>query len=192
MVPRSPTRGYVSAFITKIHPNASIDLDEKHFAMIGKVAAAWSLLEYALDRAINHLSASDDERGYCVTSQILSASNKMKALISLIELRPIDKNTLAQLHKIQQEIYRLIDQRNRYIHDVWIKDKETGQHFRHQLVTKEGQLLLDNIPVDYTAAEKLVKAITKLRLDFIYLWMRLPSDGSYPTTSILLQPDLRI
>jgi hypothetical protein len=40
MATRSPKPGYGGAFIGKIHPNASIDLDEKHLAAIGRVAAS--------------------------------------------------------------------------------------------------------------------------------------------------------
>jgi hypothetical protein len=192
MATRSPKPGYGSAFIGKIHPNASIDLDEKHLAAIGRVAASWSLLEYAIDRAICHLSAMGNEEGYCVTSQIISSTYKMKVFMSLAEFRGLlDKDKLRQANKLQNEMYRLVDERNRAVHDVWFKDSITGQHFRHQMVSKSGSLMLDNIPVDLAKIEELIALITKLRKDFVNFWMWLPNKPSspsmFPSTSILLQ-----
>ena len=187
-MPHKPAKpGYEGAFISRLHPHASIDLDQEYFAMIGKVAAAWSLLEYAIDRAINHLASFSEENGYCVTSQIMSASNKMKALIALTDRHSFEKKKVAKLNEFQQAIYRLIDRRNRFVHDVWIKDGKSNDHFRHQLITKEGKLMLDNVPVDSAGAERLVQEITELRRSFVQFWMRMPSEGMFPTTSILLQ-----
>jgi hypothetical protein len=189
MAPRPPKQGYGGGtFISKLHPNASIELDEKHFAAIGRVAASWSLLEYAIDFAVNHLSVMGAEAGYCVTSQILSATYKFNAFMALIDLHQMSKEKLAEAREFQQRIYNLIEHRNRVVHDLWIVDALTGQHFRHQMVNKKtGSLMLDNIPVDLTKIEKLISDITKLRLDFVNFWMRLPSGGMFPSTSILLQ-----
>jgi hypothetical protein len=187
-MPRQPPKpGYESAFISRLHPNASIKLDEKHFAAIGRVAAAWSLLEYAIDRAITHLSAASEERGYCVTSQIFGASNKIKAFTALLELHQFEKKKIAKANEIQQRVFYLSDKRNRFVHDVWIRDAKSADHFRHQMINKQGKLMLENVPVDLTEADKLTSDITTLRLAFVNFWMRLPSGGMFPTTSILLQ-----
>lgn len=125
--------------------------------------------------------------GHCVTSQILGASNKIKALIALLEVYPTEAAKLTRVRKIQQEIYPLLDLRNRVVHDVWFKDEKTGSHFRHQLVDKQGKVMLENVPVDFDEIDRIVQGVTALRKKFVTLWINLPWRGTYPTTSILLQ-----
>jgi hypothetical protein len=54
---------------------------------IGLVAAGWARFEYLTNKLIWRLANVDITVGACITAQILSPSNRLKALVALVRLR---------------------------------------------------------------------------------------------------------
>jgi hypothetical protein len=171
--------------------NMKIDLDEKHYAAIGRVAASWALLEHAIDFSIVCLVSGHKDDGFCITSQVIGAANKMKALIALLRRNNFDK-AADKIDLMMKKLYNLSDRRNRIVHDVGTRHEKTGAHFRYEIYDKiQGAALQQNIPVDLIEIDKLVADIHKRRKEFVTFWMNIPNrpgdPGSFPSTSILLQ-----
>jgi hypothetical protein len=62
------------------------ELPNSHFAAIGKVVDAWATLEFFINKSIWELMNVEQKTGACVTAQIGSIQQRMKALTSLIAL----------------------------------------------------------------------------------------------------------
>jgi hypothetical protein len=100
--------------------------DDPHFTALGRIATAWALFENTLDGAIWTLAEINDERGACITSQLMSILPRLKAYMALAQLRGItDRDLVARLHKYIGETEPITQKRNRAIHDAWVVGKQT-------------------------------------------------------------------
>jgi hypothetical protein len=105
----------------------NIPIPDHHYTAIGKVADAWSDLEFEIDRLIWHLLETNQALGACVTSQMVSVHPRLTALGSLVRLWEVGKPLLDELATLDGTARGLSDRRNRMIHDkrmIWWKTKE--------------------------------------------------------------------
>jgi hypothetical protein len=61
--------------------------DDPIYALIGRVASTWSHLEHILDEIIWDLVGIEASRVACITGQIIGATNRYRAITSLIKQR---------------------------------------------------------------------------------------------------------
>ncbi|WP_372785807.1 hypothetical protein [Phenylobacterium sp.] len=116
-------------------------LPADHLAAIGRIANAWAYLEFAIDNTTWQLAGVPDMVGACMTAQMFSIQPKMRALISLAELRGISAATLSRLRKFNGDrIGGLQEARNRSVHDTRVMHTRTGKVTRLQ-VTAHGPLV---------------------------------------------------
>jgi hypothetical protein len=92
-------------------------ISNEHYAAIGRAADKWSDFEFEIDRTIWNLLRVKHPLGACVTAQLYSALNKMRALIALVNLYELDDSIPKDLNKLSAKIGPLIEKRNRTIHD---------------------------------------------------------------------------
>ena len=96
-------------------------LDHQVYALVGRVAASWSHLEHTLDLIIWSLAGIEAEKGACITSQMLGATNRYKTIISLLKQRKT--RAFAQLASdadaLMRKSYDGQEERNRIVHDAW-------------------------------------------------------------------------
>lgn len=89
-------------------------------ARVGRVSAGWARFEYLLNEIIWHLANVEFDAGACITSQIVSPSNRMRAVISLARLRGGDDRLIADLNKFSVKADGIARERNRIVHDPWL------------------------------------------------------------------------
>jgi len=116
---------------------------DPHYEAIGRVASAWSFFDFHINRLIWHLSSIDDERGACVTSNMVSTPSRVNSLTALLELeceihaepklhdgRFRQDSLLALTKKLRdmarKRIHPHSQERNRIVHDTWMYGKTTG------------------------------------------------------------------
>jgi hypothetical protein len=93
---------------------------EKHYAAIGRVAAAWAEFEYITDVLSVRLARAPENEGACLTAQIAGSARKLDAYISLARERGASKKTIKDLCDFAKDTTGLQEQRNRIVHDQWM------------------------------------------------------------------------
>ena len=56
--------------------------DDPTYTAIGRMACAWAILEFDVERAIWELAGTQQNLGACITAQIFSAGSLFKAYIA--------------------------------------------------------------------------------------------------------------
>ncbi len=102
------------------------------YSLIGRVASAWAHLEHTLDLIIWDLIGVEAERVACVTAQLMGATNRYRAIESLLAQRKKPKfdNAREQITKLKQRTYDPQEDRNRIIHDPWYLFDAKAAQFR--------------------------------------------------------------
>ncbi len=114
-----------------------IPIPDDHYVAIGKVADAWSDLEFEIDRLIWYLLQTNQALGACVTAQMISIHPRLTALGSLVRLWQVSQPLLDELASLDGTARGLSETRNRMIHDkrmIWWKTKEV---VRFQVTAKK-------------------------------------------------------
>jgi hypothetical protein len=138
-------------------------LTEKHYSMIGRVAAEWSYFEALLDQWCIAFAKVDRHAGVCLTSQALGL-RKLDAFMALAKQRGIDGRTATDLNKFRKRAKGLSEQRNRAVHDPWCLDNPEKPIRRE--ATARGELRYEELLVPTTELEALTANIVKLSRDF--------------------------
>lgn len=94
-------------------------LSNIHYAMIGRVAAAWARFEVTVDLWLIDFADLSTEVGICFTGQFVGPRARMDAFIAMVRHLGADKEWTKQLAKLANEAEAMARQRNRAVHDVW-------------------------------------------------------------------------
>jgi hypothetical protein len=97
------------------------------YEAIGRVAANWSVVEFALETILARLACAPDYPALALTND-LSMDNRLTAMRNLVEIHRINYSNaliaeewLAALDTIRPEISKAKDRRNKVIHLVWMR-----------------------------------------------------------------------
>jgi hypothetical protein len=82
-----------------------VSIPDSHYAAIGKVADAWSLLR------------TNQALGACVTAQMIGAPPRLRAVRALVALLRLSAPIAKELASLDGSILSLGEQRNRAMHD---------------------------------------------------------------------------
>jgi hypothetical protein len=108
---------------------------DEYLAAMGRVSAAWALLDHHLDMAICQLALTPQFLGICVTSQIQSTPAKLNALGGLMRAHGMSDDRTAWLDSFQQKTYGLARKRNRAVHDAIMIGYDTRAVYRLTAIT---------------------------------------------------------
>ena len=113
---------------------------DSHYQAIGKLASNWAAFEAILTSAIWQIGGIEDAIGACITPQIPSYEGKMKALVSILEVRGGFRKVIDDVNKFHKSIRPLATFRNRVVHDPAYFDPATG-------VPQRLEITADKMPV---------------------------------------------
>lgn len=156
---------------TRIEGGVTFDLDEPHYAAIGRVANEWAHFEFTVDRLIWALMRADDKKNLaaCVTSQLPSIVRRFDALAALVAEYPESDDALTKkINRLAERANKVAKMRNRIVHDSWAKSLATGEHVRLQ-VTADKKLDFTHKPVATKEVWRRSEEIRDLRKDFAAL-----------------------
>src|SRR5206468_2626908 len=105
-------------------------IPDQYFAEIGRIAAAWAMLDFQLDVALREGALEPQLLEACISAQILSTPNRLRALGSLLRLHGIREHRIEFLNKFEQRTHAVGIKRNRAIHDAIIVGHETARVYR--------------------------------------------------------------
>lgn len=144
-------------------------ITDEHLAVIGRIANAWSAMEFTVDETSWRLAKVPAMIGACMTAQMLAMGAKMRALIALCELRGISEDTLKKLRQFNgNKIAPLQERRNRTVHDYRLRNNATGEAVRLQ-ITAQGPLVFDFHPEPTKDLEETRRKIEAALREFILL-----------------------
>jgi hypothetical protein len=155
---------------------------DPHYEAIGRVASAWAFFDFHVSQQIWWLAAVDDERGACLTSNMMSINMRMNTLLALIELearfhkepnlhdkRPAQDTLPAFLKELNalnnKQVAPLSKERNRIVHDTWMYGKKTG-HIAQIRATADKRLDYRFTPASIEDINKAHRKILRLDQDF--------------------------
>jgi hypothetical protein len=141
------------------------NISDDHYSAIGRVAASWAALEAMVCSAIWQIGEIQDDIGACMTSQIFTFDGKIKALLSILEVRGGLNKTISQINKFHEAARDVATFRNRTLHDPWVHDLNTNTPHRLQ-ITADKKPIMEYKP-EHTEnllekAEKTAKLIERL------------------------------
>jgi hypothetical protein len=141
-----------------ILPMGMIDAGHPAFALSGRVADAWAMFEFHIDRTIWGLAAVNDGAGACVTAQFVGVYGRLRALQAVVELAGGGKELRDDLASIAGRSEPLAEERNRIVHDPWMINvtKHTAGKMR---ITAKKTLHFAYVPVTLPEVQTLLDKI---------------------------------
>jgi hypothetical protein len=104
--------------------------DHPIYSLVGRVASEWAHLEHSLDRIAWTLLGVISPRGAAVTSSLMGAAPRYKAILAQLEHRkhkdPQFEQYISKVTKLMQKTFDASESRNRIIHDPWYLDQKQG------------------------------------------------------------------
>src|SRR5579862_1174908 len=94
-------------------PDLLAAIPETYLAAMGRVSAAWAVLDLQLDFAIAIAAQTSQPLVVCITSQIFSTPSKLNALGALLRAHGMKERHIKWLDKFQQKTHGLGRKRNR-------------------------------------------------------------------------------
>lgn len=102
-------------------------LTDRQCAAIGRVAAVWSEIEFAMERILSRLAMAPSLLGYVLTAK-LGPDNRIVTIQTLLKVHKnkyrsslVGHDVLADIGELLKPLRKLKDRRNFIIHSVWIK-----------------------------------------------------------------------
>jgi hypothetical protein len=149
---------------------------DPYFTAIGRVANAYSQLEFKMNDAIWELANVARMAGVCMTAQMIGPAPRNRCLLALLEFRNASDDLITEFNKIGRKIEAVAARRNRYVHDPFVLNQETGgivrmestadKSIRHGFMNAEiddlNQLATDIETVDDEFDQLYLRAVDEL------------------------------
>jgi hypothetical protein len=149
---------------------------------IGLVAAGWARFEYKTNQMLWHLANVDIEAGACITAQIQSQPNRLRALCALVAFRAGEGHPLiGDINKFSARAEKLARQRNRYIHDPWIYMTDGRPPIRVE-VTADRKLQYATVETSLQEMDNLIGEIQSAMEEIDRLYTRIANELTWPDT----------
>ena len=112
---------------SKISKPPGFDFPDDYSQCIAKIISNWASLEYNINICIWHLAGVYPAVGVCMTEQIFTLENRVKALLALLKLRRASKELLKRINKFAERAHKPKEIRNRVAHDTWHQGVDSKQ-----------------------------------------------------------------
>ena len=164
---------------------------EPYYKLIGKLAITWAEFELSVNEAIWELANVTREAGTCMTSQFIGPGPRFRCLVSLLNLRKAPDALVKAINVLSGEAENLGRQRNRYLHDPLMRDRDTGRIYRME-TTADRTLKHIGIPVETEEIGRLVEKIETIDADFDDIYLRVLAETPlWPRTQFEQSPGIR-
>jgi hypothetical protein len=166
-------------------------LDPYHTA-IGRLANAYAELEYSMNDAIWELSNVERKIGASITAQMIGPGPRTRCLLSLLKLRDAPATIVEAFNKITKDIEGLAGQRNRYVHDPLVIDRDADQVKRVE-ITANRILRFEFINEEVEKINQLASEIMVATGRFADLYARAVDESPpWPRTQFSQSPGIRV
>jgi hypothetical protein len=112
---------------SQLHVYGTLPENHPFYTIVGRVTSEMSHLEHVLDEIIWKLSGLNPALASCITSQLMGAAPRFRAIIALGKFRKVRNNLIESAVKLMQRTFDIAEQRNRLTHDPWYIETTSGQ-----------------------------------------------------------------
>jgi hypothetical protein len=114
-------------------------LDTEYAKCIAHAALDFGTLEYQANDVIWRLASIHTALGACITAQIFTLDNRLKAILALMKLRQMDQKLIDRVNRFSERVREANELRNRILHDMWLISGDRKSMSQLE-VTAKGQL----------------------------------------------------
>lgn len=108
---------------------------------VANVANDWANLEYYINESIWILADVVPAFGACITSQLVSLTSRLTALLALLKVRKAPQKLIDQVNKFAEDARGPTELRNRIIHDMWLIDNRNPGQMGQMQVSAQKKLV---------------------------------------------------
>jgi len=146
-----------------------------HLRRVGEIASLWSQLELHLDMLIWELLGAKQPAAACVTSQLGSASGRLRAIKALVDLYGASDEITRTINKFSGDVEAVQIKRNRAVHDAWQTGLTSKRVYQLRVAIKGNKLLFESEPISVRELDRTIAQIRRLFLKAYRFKERLPS-----------------
>ena len=121
-------------------------LSNIHYAMIGRVAAAFARFEVSVDLWLNDFAGVSDGVGLCLTGQITNPGARIDAFIAMARHFGADDKWNKPFEQLAKDVKGMAEQRNRAVHDVWELSNPATPVRLERTARREAKMLSIHVP----------------------------------------------
>jgi hypothetical protein len=133
--------------MTEEHYECPIGISDEYYRLIGIIAAQWERLSFCLEWAVAEIGMHDPVRVGLLTNNLTYTAKIELLLTYAAPLEQHDKKSWKELFDCIQEIRRVNNLRNNYVHARWIPAETSGSPAERSVVrTTHGKLDIGNKP----------------------------------------------
>lgn len=116
-----PETAHFTLIMGDVRMTVHAPLPDTHpqLALIGQIAAAWSVIEHELDTVIWRLAELQPETGACLTAQMIGIRPRFLTIIALCTHAQFPKDFITKIEDVMNKGVKPGEGRNRVIHDPW-------------------------------------------------------------------------
>lgn len=144
---------------------------DPYFTAIGRVANAYSQLEFKMNDAIWELANVARMAGVCMTAQMIGPAPRNRCLLALLEFRNASNALITEFNKVGRKIEGLAARRNRYVHDPFVLNQDTGKIERMES-TADKSIRHDFMDAEIDELNQLATDIETVDDEFDQLYLR--------------------
>ncbi|HMF22104.1 MAG TPA: hypothetical protein VKG24_08260 [Pseudolabrys sp.] len=144
---------------------------DPYFIAIGRVANVYSQLEFKMNDAIWELANVARSAGVCMTAQMIGPAPRNRCLLALLKFRNASSALITEFNKIGTKIEGVAARRNRYIHDPFVLNPDTGQILRMES-TADKSIRYGFVNAEANDLEQLATEIDTIADEFDDLYVR--------------------
>jgi hypothetical protein len=144
---------------------------DPYLTAIGRVANAYSQLEFKMNDAIWELANVARLAGVCMTAQMIGPAPRNRCLLALLEFRNASNALITEFNKIGKKIEGVAARRNRYVHDPFVLKEDTGEIVRMES-TADKSIRHGFMNAEIEELNQLATDIEKVDAEFDQLYLR--------------------
>jgi hypothetical protein len=144
---------------------------EPYFTAIGKVANAYSQMEFSVNDAIWELANISRSAGVCMTAQMIGPGPRNRCLLALLKFRQAPLTMLDDFNVISRKMEKVAAKRNRYVHDPIVMETETGEISRME-ATADKHIRYGFVAAEVADLIALIIEIDNVGHEFDKLYLR--------------------
>jgi hypothetical protein len=176
------------------HQVPSVVILPEYAACIAEAANRWAWVELEVHWMLWSLLEVNPTLGACLTAQIYSFNAKLDALLSIMKLRNVPRSLIDRVNKFTQTHREALESRNRFVHDVWLKDNlnpdamgRSTMSARRKLDFRTETVSVESLKDDMATISRSQETITAIRkdvIDALPTLPKIPHEALHPLSDI--------
>jgi hypothetical protein len=171
-------------------------IPDEYLAAMGRITAAWALLDFHLDLAICHLMQSPQFLGVCLTSQVRGTPDKLTALGALMRAHDMPEARITWLNAFQQKTHDVGRKRNRAVHDAIMLGYKTNTVYRMSATIADKNVAFGVTPSSVQELGEIYQEVRNHLSQFLDFWNEVVAEfqilrGKVPLSFFEFLPPVR-